>query len=121
MHADALRGSGRVALGDRIDQLRLSADDSRWISGMWCTLAGQPAKDGGFLMAARWWSVCGWNMAQFWDIVARYRLEPGTRALLEAMLAAGQPELRLNTPVARVADDGKSVRVTTRSGETFSA
>ncbi len=72
-------------------------------------------------MAARWWSVCGWNMAQFWDIVARYRLEPGTRALLEAMLAAGQPELRLNTPVARVADDGKSVRVTTRSGETFSA
>ena len=68
-----------------------------------------------------WWALGQRDFALMMDAVARYKLHEGTKSLLEAMLADGQPEVRLSTPVSRVEQEAEQVRITTPNGVVLSA
>lgn len=118
---EAIRTLDKLSVADRFDQLGFDTEDRSWLDGLFATLAGSASSDGAFTMLARWWALSGWNFGLMWDILARYRFEHGTVALLEAMLSDGGVDLRLESPVASVDSTGEGVQVTTRAGERFAA
>jgi glycine/D-amino acid oxidase-like deaminating enzyme len=116
---EALGPVDSLSLRDRFDRLGFDDEEVRWLSGMFSVLAGAPTSEGAFTMLDRWWSLSGWNFELLWDCLSRYRLVDGTRSLVEAMLADGGSELRLNSPVAAVDVDDRTVTVTTTDRESF--
>jgi monoamine oxidase len=69
----------------------------------------------------RWWALGQRDFALLMDALARYKLRDGTKGLLEAMVADGQPEVRLSTPVSQLEQDAEQVRITTPGGDSLSA
>jgi pseudooxynicotine oxidase len=72
-----------------------------------------------YLEMLRWWSLAGGSLVGLNDSLARYKLKDGTSALIARMIADGQPDVRLGTPVSKVEDLGALTRVTTSAGESI--
>ncbi|MEU3776666.1 NAD(P)/FAD-dependent oxidoreductase [Streptomyces sp. NPDC032472] len=118
--ADLLATADRLTLRDRLNQLRLSPQDESWISGTTAGYSGGASTIGAYTALAQWWSLAGNNVAGY-EAVMSQRITGGMTALLSAMLADSRAVLRLNAPVAAVADDGTRVRVTLKSGQVYRA
>lgn len=118
---EAIRELDKVSVRKRFDDLGFSDEDRKWLDGLFSMVAGGPSADAAFTMLARWHALSGWSFALMWDVLSRYRFKDGTVGMLEAMLSDGGVDLRLDTPVAAIADTGEGVEVTTRAGETFAA
>lgn len=70
----------------------------------------------------RWSALAGYNDMLLWmDAVGRFKFRDGTSALIDKMIADGQPDVRLQTPIKRVEDLGDRVKITTNRGETLVA
>jgi monoamine oxidase len=122
LREEAVRALDRLSLRDRLDQLGLSQEDEDWLAGgrlSW--LGGGPMELNSFTTIARQWALAGWNSQLFSDIHHRYALEPGSIALVEALVRDAQAEVRLSSPVSRIVHGGDAVHVTTRAGDRFSA
>jgi monoamine oxidase len=117
---DLLRRVDRLSLRDRLNEMNLSADDESWLSGTTSGESGGSSAYGSLAGLAHWWALCGWNESG-WEAASATRIQNGMKALLDAMLTDARTDLRLSSPVTSVVDDGRTVRVTTRSGSVFSA
>ncbi len=118
---DAWKAFDGLSVRDRLEQLAPSADRRAVLEG---TLGGSccgPFAECGFVEMLRWWALAGLDMQRYGDSVARFKLRDGTVSLLDAIVADGRPEVRLDSPVARIEQQGGEVRVTTAQGETFRA
>lgn len=120
LRADLLAGYDRLSLRDRLDQLRLSPDEESWVTGLLSTELGGSSARGAVSMLAQWWALGGLAYQGYYSIL-NLRPEGGMLTLLEAMLADGSPEIRLDSPVTAIHDEGGAVVVTTRAGERFTA
>ena len=89
------------------------------LNGQWSSDCSAPIAEAGLSVALRWFSLAGWDGLRMLDAVARYKLAGGTRSLIEAMVADGQPDLLLSAAVSTVEQDAGTVSVTTRDGRTF--
>ncbi|WP_158852541.1 flavin monoamine oxidase family protein [Saccharothrix deserti] len=119
--SDLLASVDGLSLRDRLNQLNLTADEELSINGLTSSYAGGSSARGALTMLAHWWALCGRTYEGLGSINVQ-RLAPGMNALAKAMLAeASKATLKLNSPVKSVDDDGRTVRVTTRSGEQFTA
>ncbi|MEV4630616.1 FAD-dependent oxidoreductase [Micromonospora sp. NPDC049523] len=117
--ADLLRSLDRLTLRDRLNQMGLSAQDESWLTGITGGLAGTSTR-GALTQLGHWWALSGWNAEQYYSLNT-FRPQQGMAGILQTMLADAPPELRLNSPVRTIADDGRRVRVTTVAGQTFAA
>lgn len=117
--ADLLAEYDQLSLHDRLDQLRLTPEERSWVTALLGTELGG-AEQGALSMLAQWWALGGLAHHGFYSILS-LRPQGGMVTLLEAMLADTSPEIRLNSPVAAVRDDGSRVEVIARTGERFSA
>ncbi|WP_228472712.1 flavin monoamine oxidase family protein [Streptomyces cyaneochromogenes] len=109
----------RTTLIERIDALNLAPVDRAWVTGNLGGLSGGSAR-GSLTQMAQWWALSDWNYDKFSSATSS-RLVHGTAAFIEAMLADADADLRLNSPVTRIEDNGSHVRVTTRRGTTYRA
>nr|7E7H_A Chain A, Amino_oxidase domain-containing protein [Pseudomonas putida]7E7H_B Chain B, Amino_oxidase domain-containing protein [Pseudomonas putida] len=64
----------------------------------------------------RWFALSNFNMPTMFDSIARYKIKTGTHSLLEAIMADGNSEVKLSTPVTKVNQDKDKVTVTTEDG-----
>ncbi|WP_343245594.1 FAD-dependent oxidoreductase [Streptomyces sp. SID4985] len=117
---DLVAAADGLSLRDRLDRLRLSADDESWLSGTTAGYSGGSSATGAYTALAQWWSLAGYNVAGY-EAVMSQRLAGGMTGLLQAMLNDAGATLRLNSPVVSVADDGGKVKVTVRSGQVYQA
>lgn len=117
---DLLAEVDQLSLRDRISQLNLSPEDEGLLTGLMSGESGGSSARGALTMPAHWWALGGLAYYGF-NAILSFRPETGMRGLLDAMLTDASAELRLNTPVTSIADDGERVQVTTRAGERFSA
>lgn len=117
---DLLSAIDGLSLRDGVNRLRLSSQDHLWLSAVTSIYSGGTDTTGGLTALAHWWALAGWNQ-EGWDALNAYRPVGGMRALLDAMLADSQADLRLSSPVASVVDNGRSVEVTTTSGARYTA
>jgi monoamine oxidase len=108
------------SLRERIDGLRLSARDDKWISTLVGGFSGGNSKDGAYEALAQWWQVAGGKLTD-WITIEGQAPESGMTALAQEILNDAQADLHLNSPVARLVDDGELVHVTTQAGKRYSA
>ena len=106
---------------DRLDALRLSRELTDLLDGEWAAVGHAPNAEVGVSVPLRWYALSGWDAVRLHETGGRYMFAQGTRSLIEAMVADGQPEVRLCSPVAAVEQGARSARVTTRAGEQFEA
>lgn len=70
-----------------------------------------------WLEMVRWYALPGHNDIDMSDATGRFHLRDGTVALLNAIQSETHPEVRLSTPVKRVAQDATGVSVQTAAGD----
>ncbi|MET8953385.1 NAD(P)/FAD-dependent oxidoreductase [Streptomyces sp. NPDC004533] len=115
-----LNDADKLSMQDRLDQMRLSADDLKLINGTTGGLSGGSSKRGAYTMLAQSWALSGYTYEGYQSINT-YGLQGGTVALLQAMLKDSGADLVLNCPVAKITDSGNGVTVTTKSGKNYTA
>lgn len=74
-----------------------------------------------YLDQLRWYALGGLNIWRLWDNLARYRIDGGTRNLIDRMQADSRTDLMLSSPVAAVTQKEGSVTVTTKAGTQYAA
>ncbi|MDT0446477.1 flavin monoamine oxidase family protein [Streptomyces johnsoniae] len=116
---DLLADLDPLSMRDRLDQMRYSPDEEALISGGIGGLTGS-ASTIGLTTMAHWWALSGWTFDDY-AATSTYRPVVGSTAMAQSILDDSTATLRLNSPVASVADNGTSVTVTTKSGETHTA
>ncbi|MEU4499299.1 NAD(P)/FAD-dependent oxidoreductase [Streptomyces sp. NPDC023998] len=117
---DLLRELDKLSMRDRLDQLRLSPEDEGWVNGATGGLSGGSSKRGAFTMLAQSWALSGHTFEGYLSINT-YHPKLGTGSLLQAMLKDAAADLRLKSPVTKIEQRNGQVRVTTRSGQVFTA
>jgi monoamine oxidase len=78
-------------------------------------------EESSYLDQLRWYALGGLNIWRLWDNLARYRIEGGTGNLIERMQADSRAVLKLESPVAAIAQQESAVTVVTRDGTKFNA
>ncbi|GAA2053410.1 FAD-dependent oxidoreductase [Nocardiopsis rhodophaea] len=116
---DLITPLDRLSLRDRLDQLGYPPEDEMRMTGT-TGMYGGPTARGSLLQLAQWWALAGWNYTGF-SGVNTFRIERGTAALADAILADGKPDLKLESPVDSVTEKNGRVRVTTRCAISYSA
>lgn len=119
--SDAWKALDGRSVKDRLDEMDLSADRRALLEGALGASCHGPFAQCGLVEMLRWWALSGSDLQRYGDSVARYRLREGTSALIDAMIADGKPDVRLQTPVRRVVQAEGHVDVTTEGGETIRA
>jgi monoamine oxidase len=119
--AEGVTALDQLSVQDRLNSLGLSAEERDVFSGFWSSFCQAPCTEAGLVTMLRWWALGQRDFTLLMDATVRYKLHDGTKSLLEAMLADGQPEVRLSTPVSRVEQEAEQVRITTHSGASLSA
>lgn len=118
---DAVGELDRLSLRDRLDQIEVSEDDAdlllAWV-GQW---TASTDVEGSFLSAMRFWAAAGHDYDVSWETLIGFKLKGGTVGLLSAMLADGDAEVRLGSPVERIDSRPDGVAVRCRDGETHTA
>ena len=110
-----------LSIADRIDQAALDEPQASWLRSLWETSASAYLDEVGLAAALRWFALAGFSYELMIDCVSRYKIARGTRALVEAIAGDGGAEMRLESPVAAVEQDGRRVAVRLRDGGTLEA
>lgn len=74
-----------------------------------------------WLEMVRWYALPGHNPTDMSDSVGRFHFASGSVSLLNALVAEGNPDIRLGTPVRRVVQEGSRVTIVTSAGEELNA
>ncbi|MBW2244263.1 MAG: FAD-dependent oxidoreductase [Deltaproteobacteria bacterium] len=114
--SEGWKDADTLSIRDRLNELDLSADRAGLLEGVLGASAHGSFDEASFAEMLRWWALSGQDLSRYSDSVARYRLRDGTESLIQAMLADGQPDVRLATAVTEVIQDGEGVEIRTESG-----
>lgn len=117
-----LKDADAFSFRDKIDALKLPADQRDVLDGMWALNFNGHPQNSAWTQGLRWAALAGGSWQMMVEACATYKLAGGTRALLEAIAAdATGADIRLETAVRRIAHDASGVTVATESGEVVSA
>lgn len=107
---------------DRIDELdELSNAQKDILNAMWSLCCGGLARDGGLATMLRWYALSGNTASGIFDTCTRYKINGGTKSLLDAIIADSAATVRLNAAVQSVTTNDGEVVVALRGGETVRA
>lgn len=119
--AAALAAVDGWSMQDRLDQLDLPPDVLRWLMPWLGMRTGGSVSTGAYAWLLHIWALADWRWPKILEMSSRYRVTGGMSRLVDAIFADSGAQLRLDSPVARVEDDGRDVVVTTSSGEVYAA
>lgn len=86
-----------------------------WVASDFC---GAP-EEGAATQILRWWAFSQGHWETHSAMVSTYRLKHGTKALIEAIAADADAEIKLSTIVERIEHNDNSVKVFTADGSYF--
>lgn len=112
---DAMTGA------DRLGQIKTNGIQRDAVTGLIETLSSAPLAQTSYNEMMRWYALPGWSMTAMFDSTGRYHLKDGTAALVDRIVRDGGAEVRLGTPVKRIAQDASGVTVRIGSGEELRA
>jgi len=118
--ADLIRELHDVSLRQRLDSLGLSPQDRSLVAGMLENYSGGDSSAGALTSLAQWWALCGFT-AEGWFAQSAASPATGMAGLAGGILAESGAQLRLNSPVTSITDNGSAVTVRTRDGGLFTA
>lgn len=106
----------RLSVQDRLDALELPREQEDMLNAVWSLCCSAKCSEGGAVAMLRWYALSGWDAQMLFDAATRYKLRHGTRALIDAMAADADAEMRLSTPVSSLEQDADGVSVHTPTG-----
>ncbi|MGW2202735.1 flavin monoamine oxidase family protein [Streptomyces sp. NPDC001774] len=118
LRADLVAELDKLTLRDRLQQMRLTAEEEDWITPVTAVEGG--AARGGLADLCQTHALCGYSYMGYLGLNT-YRPEGGMTPLLKRMLDSSGAQLKLASPVRSVCDNGSKVTVTTRAGQSYSA
>lgn len=86
------------------------------LAATFASYAGRPQDEAGWLGVLRMFALGNDNYADLMDMMFTWKLKNGTGSLLDAMIADGGAEVRLDITVTGVASSESGVRVTLKDG-----
>ena len=119
---DSVLQADKISAREHLDSLDLSPLQKTAMDSFLAGNAHNTSDTLSYYDSLRWTSLAGYNDLLLWmDAVGRFKFRHGTAALIDKMIADGEPEVRLQTPVSKVQNLGDRVRVTTQGGDTITA
>jgi monoamine oxidase len=85
------------------------------------TSVGNRAEQAAWVEMVRWYALAGHDYFAHVEALARFKFRDGTKALIDAIVADGRFEVRLDTAVASVHRAGARAAVRTAAGEELAA
>ncbi|MFD1213947.1 flavin monoamine oxidase family protein [Arthrobacter sp. GCM10027362] len=117
----AVKGMDQDRLSDRIDALGLPEEQRQLLRAFWSLNFNGRLDAAAYTQALRWCSAASGDWMLMFEACATYKVEGGTVALAEAMLADAGAELELDAVVTTVEQDDDGATVTTADGRTYTA
>jgi len=111
----------RLSIQDRLDQIDVAPDALRWLKPWLGMRTGGSLDVGAFTWLLHIYALADQRWPKMLEMSSRFRLAGGMKTLLDAIFTDSGAELRLDSPVNEIADEGDRVHVTTLAGETFAA
>ena len=119
--SDELKALDHISIADKIAELDLDEEQRALVEGMWgLNFNGYPT-NGAYTQALRWAALTAGNWMLLFEACATYKLEHGTKSLLDAIAAQSTADIRLNSQVARIENTDDGVLVTSTDGSTVTA
>lgn len=106
----------RLSVEDRLADMGVTDEERMIVAGLISAMCSGKPSEVGLVSALRWQALHRWDSDQFMDR-EHYKIRGGVKRLTEAILRDAACEVRLETPVASVAQNGRHVTVVTRSGD----
>lgn len=110
----------RLSVEDRLTEIELTAEARMIVAGLLSAMCSGKPSEVGLLSALRWQALHRWDSDQFMDR-EHYKIRGGVTRLTEAIMEDAACEVRLETPVESVAQNGRQVTVVTRAGDELRA
>ncbi|MCG2620784.1 FAD-dependent oxidoreductase [Arthrobacter sp. I2-34] len=117
----AVKGVDHQSVAESIDALGLPEEQRQLLRTFWSLNFNGRIQDAALTQALRWCSAASGDWKLMFEACATYKVEGGTVALAEAMLADAGAQLELNAVVQQVRQDGDGVVVTTADGRSWAA
>jgi monoamine oxidase len=114
LYSDAWRRWDTLSSAAALDELRLPQPERDIVAGLAAINGHTHLGRIGYLDQLKWYALGAYDPLRLFENCARYRLEGGTRSLLDAIAAdarAAGAELRTSTPVASIVKEGRGYRV----------
>jgi nicotine oxidoreductase len=110
-----------MSVKDRFDELEISPEAQRFLKPWLTVRCGGAMEKGSLAWMIHRYASAGGSWRNMLQMAGRFQLAGGSKALIDAIYGDSKADVRFESPVAEIADDGEAVHVTTVAGETFTA
>ncbi|MGY1805935.1 flavin monoamine oxidase family protein [Blastococcus sp. SYSU D00669] len=117
--ADAVARLDGLSVLDRLVATDLPPVDRDLANAMLSTSASARCDESGLVHLMREFALAGWSFPLWLDAMGSFAMR--TADLVDALVADGEPEVRLSSPVTTVEQHDGTVTASTRDGARFSA
>ena len=121
LHNPRVKELDKLSVLDRIKTLDITPDQRIQLNSFLALYGGDTTDKFGLPGMLKIYALGGWNYDSFADAESHYRIETGTLGLIDRMVADSGAEVRLGTPVYRIEQDKKQIRVLTEDDEEITA
>lgn len=118
---EALARVDRLSMQDRLDEIDMAPESMRWLKPWLGMRTGGHLAVGGLAWILHIYALADRSWPKMQQMMGRYQLVGGMKKLLDAIFTDSGAELRLDSPVSHIEDQGKQVLVTTADGVGFAA
>ena len=119
---EAVKEFDGMSIQDRIDELEDVTTEQKDILNAYFSLCcDASAGEGGLATMVRWFALSGKTISAVFDMLTRFKIDGGTKSLIDSMIADSSAEVRFNAAVSTLTTDHKGVTVTLRDGSTVRA
>lgn len=105
-----------ITLADAIEDLQLDPPVKELMRSFWSLNFNGRLDEAAYTQALRWAAISNGDWKLMFEACATYKLEGGTKRLIEAIRADADVDLRLNCPVTGIEQAGDTVTVTLADG-----
>lgn len=119
--ADGLKAIDHLSVTEKIDALGLDGEQRDLLEGFWAlSFSGYPSVSA-YTQALRWVALTGGNWQLMFEACASYKIDGGTKVLLDAITAQTTADIRLSSRVLRIDHNADAAVVTLDDGQQLTA
>lgn len=110
-----------LSVKQKLDTITMDDNVRALVESFWSLNFNGSIDEGAYTQALRWVALTNGDWAVNFEACATYKLEGGTKKLIDAMAADVRGEIKFNTRVASVDSSKDIVQVISESGDVFEA